>query len=276
MFTPHATKYGHPPVRVQMRATPGKNIAGGLVDGKVCIYDVEEKTWDRRYIDSHTSAVRSLQWTQLRPRVSKHPLVGPFGMVATSAAATTLLLPMPPHLPPEGVPFVYPPGDDGGRGHEIRAALDFSQAPFSVLVSGDGAGRVHLTAAGSFHLGSIDVPMLVESKSPDASITHVSLTNDLTLLTVVATVDSAPSTVLVFDTTSLAANAMVLAEVRSCDAAFWVFMGVCHGLGANEIFVVARPTADPAVHACVVLALAHGARGVHNDRSLVGGHEGFE
>jgi hypothetical protein len=102
--------------------------------------------------------------------------------------------------------YVLCPSSPGG-GHSL-----------TVLVSGDAAGQVHLTALGAFHLGCIDVGASLRSAGHrllgDVCVRRVTLSPDLRSLVVVCGAGTTPASLVVYDTSSLATNAGTLTEVR--------------------------------------------------------------
>ncbi len=124
--SPFGATKSHPPPPPPPHACAGKFIAASLNDGKICIYDVGHTTWDRRLLDSHSHAVTALYWTQLPVGSYKGSAWGLGGGPPAPTGLVALLMHQPPLLPPEGVPYVYPPpaeeptGDSSGVGASPR------------------------------------------------------------------------------------------------------------------------------------------------------------
>jgi hypothetical protein len=78
---------------------PGKHIAATLKDGKICVYAVEDSSWERCVLTAHGDAVNVLHWSRCRVH-------------SRSGSGGSLKLLRPPQLPAEGVPYVYPPMDE--------------------------------------------------------------------------------------------------------------------------------------------------------------------
>jgi hypothetical protein len=180
----------------------GKRVAAGTVDGRVCVYEIEQTTWDHNTLtllldaDSQNLPISTLYWTRCGLPGSNLP---DFLQIRP-----TSLRPVLAQLPPEGAPYTYPPLEPPSPATALDATPSTS---VDLICVGQDNGRLTLVVDQSLPLGSLAVV-------PGVPVSAVAVSMDWSLLAALSTgPDPNQACITLFDTAILARRRVVLAEV---------------------------------------------------------------
>lgn len=173
------------------------------MDGRVCMYEVEQTSWDHNtlalLLDAHgrASPVSTLYWTRCGLPTSTLP---EFLQIRHTA-----LRPVLTQLPPEGMAYTYPPLEPPVP---VPLADAAAQTTVELICVGQDNGNLTLVVDQSLPLGSLAV-------TPNQPVTSCALSLDWSLLATVSSGKEANLPMIsLFDTSTIARRRAVLAEVR--------------------------------------------------------------
>lgn len=223
----------------------GKFLAAGINDGTVCIYDVEEASWDHRTLPGrgHSSAIVALSWS--RCALGPDPVLD-FLRIRTASMRPVLL-----ELPPEGVPYTYPPMEGGGGGVLPPLALERDSGELAQCVcAGDATGLLSFTVGAALPLGVVP-----PRPGPPRPVTAIALAADWSLALILSAMPTRThSTLTLLDTLPLAVNARDLHLVRALACACGELIGKCSVLvGVSIREFAGAEAASPVMFVCVVV-----------------------
>ena len=201
--------------RANVLTHSGKFIIAGTLDGRVCVYDVETSQWDHRMLAGtsagSTTPVCALLWTRMRIKHNGlHDLLRP----------CAILRPTLQILPPEGMPYSYPPLEDEATiaFADADATLRDAAEAIQLLCVANASGTIALTMGTSLPLGSLQAARF-------GAAVGLACSADWSLL---AGIFNDPTAALVlFDTAPLPRFAPALHEVSSLK--LYLFMLLLQG-----------------------------------------------